>query len=77
MKVPTKAFTFKTLLRHYANPPSRSEIGCFQGALEGLFSVIVKTDGSFAALIETFELLEQETLNTEVVNTIANYLFYF
>ena len=46
-------------------------------ALEGAFSVIVRTDVSFAALIETFELLEQETLNTEVVNTIANYLFYF
>ena len=44
---------------------------------EKALSVIVKTDGSFAALIETFELLEQETLNTEVVNTIANYLFYF
>ena len=34
----TSAFTFKTLLRHYA--------------LEGAITVIVETDGSFAALLE-------------------------
>ena len=44
LKVPTSAFTFKTLIGHYAKQ-ALTPIGAF--------SVIVKTDGSFAALVFT------------------------
>ena len=57
LRVPTSAFTFKTLLRHYAKQmlnPLPWVNACLKELVRhfqvGVFLVIVKTDGSFAAL---------------------------